>query len=78
LSFKGNTDRAIADYNEAIRLDSRFAHAFYIRGTAYEAKNDLAQALTDFRSFVRLNPNDPKGPEAILRIESKIDARLKK
>ena len=38
-------------------------------------KNDLAQALTDFRNFSRLNPNHPTGPIAIQRIENKIDAK---
>src|SRR5262245_10529468 len=31
---KGNLDRAIADYTEAIRIDPTFAGAYYARGNA--------------------------------------------
>ena len=34
-------DRAIADYNEAIRLDPKFAMAFHNRGIAYHDKGDI-------------------------------------
>jgi tetratricopeptide (TPR) repeat protein len=68
-------DRAIADYNEAIRLNPQYAIAFYNRGLAWEAKNDLTQTLNDFRNFARLSPNDPGGLKAVQRIESNINAQ---
>src|SRR5258708_37251353 len=37
---KGDNDRAIADYNEAIRLDPNYTHAYFNRGLAYAAKGD--------------------------------------
>ena len=44
-------ERAIDDYDEAIRLDPEFARAYYKRGVAYraigksiEAERDLAKA----------------------------------
>jgi len=77
---KGDTDRAIADYNRAIELDPKNAYAYYNRGLAHEDREggDLASALTDFRTFVRLSPNDPDGPRAVSRVEAKIDARNKR
>ena len=37
---KGDDDRAIADFNEAIRLDPKFAYAYSSRGLAYDHKGD--------------------------------------
>jgi lipoprotein NlpI len=53
---KGDTDRAIADYDEAIRLDPRNALTFNERGLAFETKGDLERAITDFDRAVELRP----------------------
>jgi len=45
---KGDHDRAIADYSEAIRLNPKDAMAFNNRGVAYKAKGDLDRATADF------------------------------
>ena len=44
---KGDLDRAIADFSEAIRLDPKFAAAYFNRGNAYDDKGDDAKALAD-------------------------------
>lgn len=36
----GDRDRAIAEYNEAIRLNPKYAKANYNRGIAYNRKGD--------------------------------------
>ena len=41
---KGDTDRAIADLTEAIRLDPKNAHAYVNRGLVYEKLADFARA----------------------------------
>jgi tetratricopeptide (TPR) repeat protein len=57
---KGELDRAIADFNEAIRLnpnDATFAAiANYNRGGVYQAKDDLDRAIADFNEAIRLDP----------------------
>jgi tetratricopeptide (TPR) repeat protein len=55
---KGELDRAIADYDEAIRLDPISAKAYSSRGTAYQTKGDRDRAITDYSEAIRLNPND--------------------
>ena len=55
---KGDLDRAIADCNEAIRLDPECAIAFYYRGLAHRAKGDLDHAISDYNEAIRLNPKD--------------------
>lgn len=52
----GDLDRAIRDYNEAIRLNSRAADAFNNRGNAYRARNDFERARCDYDEAIRLNP----------------------
>jgi tetratricopeptide (TPR) repeat protein len=53
---KGNFDRAIADLNEAIRLDPKYAEAYSGRGLAYGNKGDLDRAIADYSEAIRLDP----------------------
>jgi tetratricopeptide (TPR) repeat protein len=41
----GDLDRAIADYNEAIRLDPESAQAYVNRGNSYHVNGDLDRAI---------------------------------
>ena len=45
---KGDYDKAIADYTEAIRLDPKDAAAYYNRGTSYAHKGDYDKAIADY------------------------------
>jgi tetratricopeptide (TPR) repeat protein len=54
---QGDTDGAIADYNEAIRLNPQFAMAYNNRGYAYQAEGDYTQAIADYTRSIDLgNP----------------------
>lgn len=53
---KNDTDRAIADYDEAIRLDPQFSEAFNSRGVAWNKKDDYDHAIADYSEAIRLNP----------------------
>ena len=53
---KGDDDRAIAEYNEAIRLDPQLAQAYSSRGLAYDHKGDLGRAEPDYNEAIRLDP----------------------
>jgi tetratricopeptide (TPR) repeat protein len=54
--LKGDLDRAIADCNQAIALDPKFAFAYSNRGDAYKAKGDNNRAAADFNEAIRLDP----------------------
>ena len=55
---KGDYDRAIADFTEAIRVDPKLATAFSNRGLAYEKKGSYDRAIADYNEAIRLNPID--------------------
>jgi tetratricopeptide (TPR) repeat protein len=55
---KGAYDRAIVDYDSAIRSNPNYAAAFNNRGNAYNNKGDANRAIADYDAAIRLNPND--------------------
>jgi tetratricopeptide (TPR) repeat protein len=59
--LKGDNDKAIADYNAAIRIDSSLASAFQNRGDAYTRKHEYDKAASDFSEAIRLNSDLPAG-----------------
>jgi tetratricopeptide (TPR) repeat protein len=59
-TFKNEVERAIADYNEAIRLDPNLADAFTARGNVYGEKGEIERALADYNEAIRLDPKDAK------------------
>jgi tetratricopeptide (TPR) repeat protein len=52
----GAYDQAIADYDEAIRLDPRDVKAYNNRGLAWMMKSAFDRALADLDQAIRLNP----------------------
>jgi len=57
-SSKGDNDRAIQDYDQAIRLNPKHANTFYNRGVAYRSKGQYDRAIADYDQAIRLNPQD--------------------
>jgi tetratricopeptide (TPR) repeat protein len=56
---KGDYDRAIADYTEAIKLDPNDFLAYRNRGGVYHhIKGDFDRAIADYTQAIRLDPND--------------------
>src|SRR5215510_9047323 len=55
---KGDNERAIADYDQAIRLDPKNAVAYYNRGNAWWGKGDLDRAIADYDQAIGLDPKD--------------------
>ena len=46
----------MADYNEAIRLDPKYAPAFVGRGVIYSRKNDENRAIAEYNEAIRVDP----------------------
>jgi tetratricopeptide (TPR) repeat protein len=56
---KDQIDRAIGDYDMALRLDPSLADIFNARGELWRRKGDRPRALADFGAAIKLNPNHP-------------------
>jgi len=56
---KDQIDRAIGDYDTALRLDPTLADIFNARGELWRKKGDRPRALADFGAAIKLNPNHP-------------------
>jgi uncharacterized caspase-like protein len=54
---KKDYDKAIAEYTQAIQLDSNYARAYQGRGDAYDEKGDYDRAIADLTQAIRLDPN---------------------
>jgi tetratricopeptide (TPR) repeat protein len=57
LESGGNNERAISDYDEALRIDPKYAHALANRATAWRNKGDRDRAIADLDEAIRLSPN---------------------
>ncbi len=57
---KGELDRAISEYDQAIQLDPNLAAAYIERGFAYIDKGEFNRAISDFDQAIQLNPDDAK------------------
>jgi len=58
---RGQNERAIQDYNQAIGLDARFADAYRNRGAAWFNLEAYDKALPDYDAAIRLDPREPGG-----------------
>lgn len=66
---------AIIDSKAAIELDPTFIKAYYRRGCAYFALNQLASAIKDFKKVCKLHPKD-KDARSKLEIAQKTKMEL--
>lgn len=54
---KGDYIRALADYNDAIRLNSKISNFFYERGMVWQKMENWSAAIADYSEAIRLQPN---------------------
>jgi tetratricopeptide (TPR) repeat protein len=55
--LKGDIERAIQDYSQAIRIHPKFAMAYNNRGVAYDKKGEYERATQDFDQSIKLKPS---------------------
>ena len=54
---RGDLDRALADFEQVIKLDPATARAFAGRGNVYFGKRDYDRAIADYGKAIALDPN---------------------
>jgi tetratricopeptide (TPR) repeat protein len=52
----GRNDHAIADFNEALRLNPSHASSYFNRGNAMRAKGMIREAIADYLKVLEINP----------------------
>jgi tetratricopeptide (TPR) repeat protein len=57
LQDRGDLEGALADYDEALRLDPSRAAAYLGRGIAWQRKKDYDKAIADFNEALRRDPS---------------------
>jgi tetratricopeptide (TPR) repeat protein len=55
---KEDIEHAIADHDQAIKLDPKNSLAFNNRGNAYSAKRDFERAIADYDQAIELEPKN--------------------
>jgi len=58
VDYNSDNDKAIIDYDEAIKLNPNNADAYKYRGIAYFIKGDYDQAIADFTKIIQLKSSD--------------------
>ena len=56
-SYIGEYDKAIADYDQAIKLKPHYAKAYYHRGVAYCKKREYDKAIKDYNAVIKREPD---------------------
>lgn len=55
---KGDLDKAISSYDEAIRIQPNYVEAYHNRAMAYNDGDRSEQAIKDYDTAIRLQPDD--------------------
>ncbi len=55
-SYIGEHDKAITDYDHAIKLKPKYAKAYYHRGAAYGEKREYNKAIKDYNQVIKYDP----------------------
>jgi tetratricopeptide (TPR) repeat protein len=58
-SGKGELEKALADMNKAISLQSDNAFGYQNRAGVYEKQNEIDKAIADYSKAIKLNPKFP-------------------
>lgn len=57
LLERSNSEKAINNFNQAIKNNSNTAKAYYYRGNAYSKQNNIQQAIKDYTKAIEINPD---------------------
>ena len=55
--LQSNFDRAIVEFNEALRIDPTYKWSLNSRGNAWKGKGELDLAIADYNEAIRIDPN---------------------
>ena len=56
----GDSNKAIADFTEAVQINPKYTEAYFARGLVHGKDGDFDKAIVDFSEVILLDPNDAK------------------
>ena len=73
---EGDFNKAISDFDEALKINPQFAGAYNGRGSSWASKGEFDKALEDFSAALKINPStltptsieDVSGPRGVTLI----------
>jgi len=71
----GEYAKALADCNEALRIDPEFQDVHYLRGFVHFAQGEMQEAKKDFDQALSLNPRDAEALRARARVHEALGQR---
>lgn len=66
----GAYDRAIADLNEALRINDKYFYGYLRRGDAYLKKHEFSKAESDYRKAVEIKPEDKNAQNGVVNAQN--------
>ena len=57
FSAKGQTDKTIQAYRAAIKINPRYAEAYFNMSTSYQELRDFDRSIAAMNKAVKLNPD---------------------
>lgn len=73
---RGDAERALSYYDEALRRDPQYGHALWDKGIALQAKGDDAGAVKAWEAFAQLFPPDSADVVQVKKWIAEAKARL--
>ena len=67
----GAYDRAIADLNEALRINDKYFYGYLRRGEAYLKKHDFTKAESDYRKALEIKPADKDAQDGVRKAQNR-------
>jgi tetratricopeptide (TPR) repeat protein len=59
LAEKGDLEKAITEYTDAIHVNPKDAISYIRRGNMYHKRNEAAKAMADYNEATHIDPSDP-------------------
>jgi tetratricopeptide (TPR) repeat protein len=59
-----DSDKALADFSQAVRSSPQYVEAYMNRGALYVARHQYARAVVDYSDVIDLTPNEARGYNA--------------
>ena len=69
--LKQDYDKALSDFDEALRMNHQFAEVYYHRSLVHERIEEITKAIADMKKYIHLRPGDSKSVVRLIKLTTK-------